>query len=496
MKLKFNRPSVLGLALWAALWAPRLQALTLGEPSWGASAGQGQVIELPLRDLGTLELNQLKARLAPDQAWALAGLKPVESNRIEFSFQRSASGPMLVIQTTALPEAAWLNLLIELQWPNGRLQREVGLPLRAQPDGKGPFVAVPAALWVQAGDTAGALAQAHLGDVGTRDQAWQALVQANPQAFVDGNINRLKAGVALRWPDAAQIKAMDPEQAREAIARQMQAFAAYRSAMVAQATAAGTDQAPQVATGKVQPRDKTASEATGDRLSLSTAGSDDSDQIAAKRQAQQTADRAAELNRNIQELNRLAQGGEAAGVPLPSPAPSTQTHPAPSEWIRQWSSHPMAPWVAISGVLALLGWTVWRAVRRPKPQDAAQTAAMPTSLEQHWKPDFDLDLPAADALQPLPEVSQAPTAVQRRNAPTPEPVTFQAVGSPLAGLSLDLDDPPAPDLGDPHAVRWALAQALWQQGQTQTARVLAREVMNAAPASLAQAARHWLDQRA
>ena len=478
------------------MWAPHVHALTLGEPSWVASAGQPQGIELPLRDLGTLELNQLKARLAPDQAWALAGLKPIESNRIEFSFQRSVSGPVLVIQTTAWPEAAWLNLLIELQWPNGRLQREVGLPMRAQPDGKGPFVAVPAALWVQEGDTAGALAQGHLGDVGTRDQVWQAMVLANPQAFVDGNINRLKAGVALRWPDAAQIKAMDPEQARESIARQMQAFAAYRSEMAAQATAAVTEQAPQVATGKVQPRDKTASEAAGDRLSLSTAGSDDSDQIAAKRQAQQTADRAAELNRNIQELNRLAQGGEPAGVPLPSPATAPENHPAPSEWIRQWSSHPMAPWVALSAVLALLGWSVWRGVRRPKHQDADPSSETLNPLEQHWKPDFDLDLPAADALQPLPEVSQAPTAVQRRNAPTQDPPPSLAVGTPLAGLSLDLDTTPELDQGDPHEVRWALAQALWHQGQTQTARVLAREVMNTAPAPLAQAARQWLDQRA
>ena len=90
----------------------------------------------------------------------------------------------------------------------------------------------------------------------------------------------------------------------------------------------------------------------------------------------------------------------------------------------------------------------------------------------------------------------APTAVQRRNAPTQDPTPSLALGTPLAGLSLDLDMTPELDQSDPHAVRWALAQALWHQGQTQTARVLAREVMNSAPAPLAQAARQWLDQRA
>jgi pilus assembly protein FimV len=500
MLFKLNRSGVLSLALLATAFAPRLNALTLGEPSLVSAPGQPHVIELPLRDMGHIELDQLKARLAPAPAWTAAGLKPVDPARFELSFQRSEIGPVLVVRTPSVADTGFLDILIELQWPNGRLQREMGLPTRAQADGKGPFIAVPTVLWVQPGDTAGALAEAHLDATGQRDQAWAALVQANPNAFVDGNINRLKSGVTLKLPNVAQINAVEPEAARESIARQMQAFAAYRSALIAQAGSAATDTtAPQVATGKVQTRDKMASDAPGDRLNLSTAGSDDSDQIAAKRQAQQSADRAAEINRNIQELNRLAQGGEPAGVPLPAP---DSTRP-PSESIRQWSSNPLAPWVALAGVLVLLGWTVWRAVRRSNPAAPSAVVESPTTrLEQHWAPDFDLNLPAADDLQPLPEaVHQAPTAVQRSNPTSPlaEPAP-SAAGTPLAGLSLELGSPPQASEGlasqDPHAVRLDLARALWQQGQTKTARVLAREVMNSAPPALAQAARSWLDDRA
>jgi FimV-like protein len=493
MLLKLNRPGVLALALWAATVAPCLHALTLGEPSLVSMPGQPPVIELPLRDLGSVDLGQLKARLAPAQAWVASGLKPLDPKRLEFSFQQSAAGPVLVVRSPSATDAEYLDLLIELQWPNGRLQRELGVPIRTQADGQGPFVSVPTVLWVQAGDTASALAANHLDVTGQRDQVWEALVQTNPDAFVDGNVNRLKSGAALKLPSAAQINAIEPEMARESIERQMQAFAVYRSALAAQAGSVATDQAPQVATGKVQTHEKTASEASGDRLSLSTAGADDSDQIAAKRQAQQSADRAAEINRNIQELNRLAQGGEPAGMPLPAPD-STRT---PSELIQQWSSNPMAPWVAMAGVLVLLGWIVWRATRRSNPTDPSTAETPPTQLEQHWKPDFDLNLPAAHDLQPLPEaVYQAPTAVQRSSTLTSTTSVPSAVGTPLAGLSLELDSPDALDSHDPHAVRLALARALWLQGQTQTARVLARDVMNSAPPALAQAARSWLDDRA
>jgi hypothetical protein len=160
----------------------------------------------------------------------------------------------------------------------------------------------------------------------------------------------------------------------------------------------------------------------------------------------------------------------------------------------------MAPWVALAAVLVLLGWSLSRATRRTQRSGSSSAVTPPTQFEQHWKPDFDLNLPATEALQPLPEaVHQAPTAVQRRSAVDTGSSAPTADGVPWAGLSLELNAPDTPqglDSDDPHAVRLALAQALWHNGQTKTATVLAREVMNSAPPALAQAARTWLDQRA
>ncbi len=41
---------------------------------------------------------------------------------------------------------------------------------------------------------------AQMGSGGTLDQTMVALLRANPDAFIDGNINRLKAGAVLRMP--------------------------------------------------------------------------------------------------------------------------------------------------------------------------------------------------------------------------------------------------------------------------------------------------------
>ena len=142
-----------------------------------------------------------------------------------------------------------------------------------------------------------------------RSQALWALAQANPDAFVGGNVNRLRAGAVLKWPESNQIQSLDPVQAREAIAQQMEEFAAYRSELASLAGPTQADESAQVATGKVQPAQKDKAEKTTDQLTLSTAGADGTDQIAAQRQAQQTAERAAEI-----DFHFLAAGPQLADL--------------------------------------------------------------------------------------------------------------------------------------------------------------------------------------
>lgn len=477
--------------LGASLLSGRALALTLGEPRVLSQSASQWVIEVPLGDAGRTRPDQIQARLAPRPAWLAAGLTHVDPQTVRIG----ASPETGAVRIELNAPGGFVDLLIELQWPRGRLQRELGLLLDASSAERVPRVSVPKQVWVQAGDTASQVVAAYLDASGSMAQGLSALQQRNPDAFVGGNVNRLRAGAVLKLPSRDAILAIDPQQASEQLAQQIEEFAQYRAEIAAQSETPGASDAAQVATGKVQPAQRDKAETPGDRLTLSAPDADpQSERIAQQRQAQQTADRAAELNRNIQALNRLAQS-ESDGLPAPGAGPD----PTASTVIDRLVAHPMTPWAAWGLVALLLSWVIWRAMRRTPPPPQR------TVFEEGVTPlrvDFDLDLPRVDDLPPLPaDLLRPPTPVTRPNA---APASSQGPGvgaDPMAGLTLDLNDlgpvaaPPEPLPTDPWALRLALAQALWAQGLTQTARVLAREVAAQAPAEVAQSARAWLDER-
>ncbi len=465
-------------------------ALTLGEPRVLTHTASQWVVEVPVGDLGRTRPDQIQVRLAPRPSWQAAGLAYVEPDAVRIG-PPSETG---VVRIELNAPGGFLGLLLELQWPRGRLQRELGLLLDPSTSVWVPRMGVPAQVWIQSGDTASQVVADYLDASGRMAQGLMALQAANPEAFVGGNVNRLRAGAVLKLPSREAIQAIDPQQASERLAEQIEEFAQYRAEIAAQTEGSAPADAAQVATGKVQPAQRDKGDPPTDRLTLSAPGGDaGSERIAQQRQAQQTADRAAELNRNIQELNRLAQS-DGPGLPAPVAPPN------PSPAIEQMAAHPLTPWAALGLVVLLMGWVIWRVMRKP----STPTRAM--ALDEAVTPlrvDFDLNLPRVEELPPLPaELLRPPTPAARAAAPSASPVGPSLGADPMAGLSLDLPQVgpsaavPAALPTEPWALRLALAQALWTQGLTQTALVLAREVAAQAPADVAQSARAWLDERA
>ncbi len=488
--------SRLGLTLWGGLlclflWGGRAWALTLGEPRVVVQNPPHWVVEVPLADAGTVRPEQIQVRLAAPAFWQAAGLKPIDPQSVRVNPNPKEG----VVSFELTAPAGFVDVLIELQWPNGILQRALGVLLVSPAPVLTPPLGGAGQVLVQPGDTASQLVAPELDASDDMAQGLQALLQLNPEAFVAGNVNRLRAGALLKLPSPAEIKAIDPELASKALAQQIEAFALYRAEVSARREAQ-VDDAAQVATGKVQPAHRDKVEPPADRLTLSVPDADaQSDRIAQQKQAQQSAERAAELNRNIQDLNRLAQS-DGAALPLPAPVPGPQA----SEGIDRLVDHPLTPWAAGGLLLALVAWVMVRALRQPK------SLTNPTEAEPTLAPlpvDFDLDLPPVDQLPELPpDVSRPPTPVDRSASfpPASGVSAGPAVGAdPMAGLSLDLPDLGAvPELdmpSDPWVLRFKLAQALHLRGLTQTALVLAREVAAQAPAPLAQDARVWLDER-
>jgi pilus assembly protein FimV len=226
----------------------------------------------------------------------------------------------------------------------------------------------------------------------------QALLRANPDAFVDNNVNRLKTGVQLTVPTAEEAQSIDPAQARRLVVAQSKDFNAYRRSLASNAPASAVSPAGQEAAGRIetQVQDKAEAAPTPDQLTLSkgsvATGAEAEAQIAAAKKAQDEQAQQADLTRNIDELKALAQaapGTSTPGAPATDSTPGPTVTPAPEAPTALAAPEPEAekprnaveelmsqPWTlpAAFGLLAvLMGLVISRMNRRKAPAAASPT---------------------------------------------------------------------------------------------------------------------------
>lgn len=199
-------------------------------------------------------------------------------------------------------------------------------------------------LKVNSGDALSYLAERALTPGLSLDQMMVSLYRGNPQAFVNNNMNRLKAGVVLKVPDPETTKAITPEQARQVILAQSADFENFRQRL---ATGVTTNVAPaqqRQATGKVEAEvtDRKQAEAPKpDKLTLSKGGMSAGkapgveDRIAQNRAKQDSTTRVAELSRNLDDLQKLKdqvapkkETPKVVATPAVKPAAPIVTPPA------------------------------------------------------------------------------------------------------------------------------------------------------------------------
>ena len=255
-------------------------------------------------------------------------------------------------------------------------------------------------LRVVRGDTAAALAKANLPSGVSLDQMLQALLRANPDAFVDNNVNRLKTGVQLTVPTAEEAQSIDPAQARRLVVAQSKDFNAYRRSLASNAPASPVSPAGQEAAGRIetQVQDKAEAAPTPDQLTLSkgsvATGAEAEAQIAAAKKAQDEQAQQADLTRNIDELKALAQaapGTSTPGAPATdstpgptvTPAPEAPTAPAapqaeaetdkPRNAVEELMAQPWTLPAAFGLLAVLMGLVISRMNRRKAPAAASAT---------------------------------------------------------------------------------------------------------------------------
>jgi pilus assembly protein FimV len=212
---------------------------------------------------------------------------------------------------------------------------------------------------VKQGDSLGRIA-AQLKPVDVSlDMMLVALYRANPDAFIGNNMNRLKSGRILSVPDAGSVGALNEGEAHGVVVAHAADFNAYRNKLAGQVGAAEpvkTPQASQSAGGKISAKVEerpTAANESQDQLRLSKAPvtgaagkgatAHTEDTIAKQRELEEAQLRVKELERNVNDLEKLTTvkskgGAEAqqtaaasAAASAATPAPVTAAKPAPQD---------------------------------------------------------------------------------------------------------------------------------------------------------------------
>ena len=436
----------LALMLVLSLLSGGAMALGLGQIRVLSAPGQPLLAEIPIISNEPGELENARARLASPETFARVGLQPPSGlvNDLQFEITADAQGRAVVRVTSSAPvDVPALGFLVEVDWGQGRLVREysalvaapqtaaaieqpvieapralpsdaivrepapapapVEAPAQAQADAPPPAPApaprpAPAVASAAPGDP---LARVERGQTLSQiaagmdrgghslDQAMLALLRANPEAFIGGNIHRVRSGAVLRMPGADDFNRTDAGAAaalvREQTAQWRQAArpllqpADAGAAPVAATPAAAPAPAPAVAAAAAGARLEIApaAAAAGTQATESGLGAGGEGDMLANEQLRQAREDLAtrdselqELRSRVEEMEKLQQQ-QLKLIELKD----SELAAAQEALARSNAATPVATggeasapvWLWGGAGLLLLAGLAWWLARRPKP---------------------------------------------------------------------------------------------------------------------------------
>ncbi|EZP30382.1 FimV/HubP family polar landmark protein [Pseudomonas sp. RIT288] len=237
------RKLVLAIAAASALSSGMAHALGLGELTLKSTLNQPLVAEIELLDVKDLTAAEVVPSLASPEDFAKAGVdRQAFLNDLTFTPVLNASGKSVLRVTSSKPlSEPMVKFLVQVMWPNGRLLRDYSVLLdpskfspqtadaAAQPSPSQTITAPttgathPSQYTTTPRDTLWEIAaKARTG--GSVQQTMLAIQALNPDAFIDGNINRLKTGQVLRLPDSVESTALPQSKAIAEVAAQNEAW--------------------------------------------------------------------------------------------------------------------------------------------------------------------------------------------------------------------------------------------------------------------------------
>jgi pilus assembly protein FimV len=311
-----------------------------------------QPLNEPFVDM-LLELSWNNGRLVREYTFLLdpAELRATQTAQASAAGE-SAAAPARVREEKAPAQAA--RTPAETAQPAARPARPAEQAAPADAAGRAPVAG--SKYRVKPGDTLGRIAgELKPVDI-SLDMMLVALYRANPDAFIGNNMNRLKSGQILSVPDSGALHGTGAGDAHGVVVAHAADFNAYRNKLAGQVATSAPVRAPQAgqsAAGKVSAKVEerpTAANESQDQLRLSKAlpsanagakgtATSTEDTIAREKALSEAQARVKELEKNVNDLEKLvtvktkagtelAQNARQESAPANKPASAVQAQPA------------------------------------------------------------------------------------------------------------------------------------------------------------------------
>lgn len=356
---------------------------------------------------------------------------------------------------------------------------------------------------VRSGETLGGIA-AGLGRGYSLDQTILALLRANPEAFIDGNANRLKAGAVLRIPDDASIAQFSPDEAAVVVREQASQWRGTGRALPQPPAVVGApagDSVPAATAATPPPRaarpaaqarleivPPSASDArrAGTRSGVSAGGEGE---MLRQQELQQTKEtlvardaEVQELKTRVAELEQLKQQQEQLVALKDSELAAAQQRLATTQAADARTAVNLGPWLGVGAGLLVIGLLAgWWLRRRQAAADEIKLDRQRVAPAMPERADVDpAEVQGAFAEDEIPP----------QTAPLPDEPAWNRLAKP-AEPEPEIPAPPARGVptwhsGDfevgplnpapPGQGRFDLARAYLDMGDRDTARSLLQEV--------------------
>ena len=497
-----QKPLVVSLVLAGLIATTDVGALGLGRLSVSSPLGQPLVAEVDLTVAPGEDIDSIRANIASPAVYRAANVEyqsVVQTIRAQV-LRRANGQPYLRLVSSQSLNDPYLDLLLEVNSSTGRLVREYvflldppgaaasqsveptqpslpSMPARATsaaPVAPSTPVTRPSAVsspptppssgdgsgyTVKSGDTLSGIAGRNLASGVTIEQLMIAIQRANPNAFIGGNINRLRAGATLNVPSGSDAQSVPQNNAISEVRAQTASWRGYTARVADSVPNVAMDQPAARASGKVSGAvaDTGGGVSAADKLKLSQGernkpSSSTESKVAAAKALKEEQSRTAQLEKIKRDQERVltlkneafaeAQAKAKAAPPPPAPIPPVAIAKVePPKVVAPPPPPPPPPVVAPT----------------PPPPPPAPTPVAP---------------PPPPAPVPAPVVAPPPPPPP---APAPTPVSPPAVAkapaaAPVAEASMFdwLGDNPMPLAAGGLGILALLGAFLWSRGRKKT----------------------------